>query len=310
MELHFLGTGAGLPSKIRNVTSLVLDLLPERGTYWMFDCGEGTQQQVLHSRVKLSKLDKMFVTHLHGDHIFGIPGVLSSRSFHGGTKALTIYGPPGVKDYVMASLSLSHTHLTYPIEFQEISEAGGVIFQDDEVTVSAQWLLHGIPSLGYRIVEADRPGEFYPQKAMELGLRPGPLYAALQAGQTVESPTGRQITPGDVLGPPRPGRTVTILGDTRPCDAIFDLARDADVLVHEATFSSAQSTLASAYHHSTTAEAAKAAQRSNVGQLILTHISARYRPEDVDGLTAEAMQIFPNVQVASDFLTVPIMPKA
>ncbi|KPV43324.1 ribonuclease Z [Alicyclobacillus ferrooxydans] len=310
MELHFLGTGAGLPSKIRNVTSLVLDLLPERGTYWMFDCGEGTQHQVLHSRVKLSKLDKMFVTHLHGDHIFGIPGVLSSRSFHGGTQALTIYGPPGVKDYVMASLNLSQTHLTYPIEIQEISEAGGVIFQDDEVTVSAQWLLHGIPSLGYRIVEADRPGEFYPQKAMELGLPPGPLYAALQAGQTVESATGRQITPEDVLGPPRPGRTVTILGDTRPCDAIFDLARDADVLVHEATFSSAQSTLAHAYHHSTTVEAAKAAKRSNVGQLILTHVSARYRPEDVDGLTAEAMQIFPDVHVASDFLTVPIKPKA
>ena len=306
MKLHFLGTGAGLPSKQRNVTSIVLDLLQERGTCWMFDCGEGTQHQLLHSPLKLSKIDKLFVTHLHGDHIYGIPGVLSSRSFHGNPSPLTIYGPVGLRRYIDACLETSTTHLTYPIEVREVAD-DGLVFHDDNVTVTARWLSHGVPSLGFRIEETDRAGVFYPQRAKAKGIAPSPLFARLQAGQSVETPDGRVVYPNEVMGPPRPGRIVAILGDTRPCPEALEVARNADVLVHEATFGQAEANLARDYNHSTTIEAAEVAKMSRVHKLILTHVSARYGQEDVSNLEAEAKTVFSAAQFAYDLLTVTVL---
>ena len=158
VDFVFLGTGAGVPAKLRNVTSIVLQLLEERGTVWLFDCGEATQHQILKTALKPRKIEKIFITHLHGDHIFGLPGLLGSRSFQGGTEKLTIYGPKGIADFVNTSLKVSTTHLQYPFEIIEIEE--GMIYEDEQFTVQALPLDHGIYCVGYRIVEKDSPGTF------------------------------------------------------------------------------------------------------------------------------------------------------
>ena len=157
MDFVLLGTGAGVPAKARNVTSIALQLLEERGTVWLFDCGEATQHQILKTAVKPRKIEKIFITHLHGDHIFGLPGFLSSRSFQGGVDKLTVYGPQGIDAFITTSLQVSGTHLKYPLEIIEIEE--GVVFEDEQFTVTAMSLDHGIYSIGYRIVEKDRPGK-------------------------------------------------------------------------------------------------------------------------------------------------------
>ena len=163
VDFVFLGTGAGVPAKTRNVTSIVLQLLEERGTVWLFDCGEATQHQILRTAVKPRKIEKIFITHLHGDHIFGLPGLLGSRSFQGGTEKLTIYGPKGIADFVNTSLKVSTTHLQYTLEIIEIEE--GIIYEDEQFTVQALPLDHGIYCVGYRIEEKDRPGYITSGKA-------------------------------------------------------------------------------------------------------------------------------------------------
>ena len=169
MELLFLGTGAGIPAKHRNVSSAALIMPEYKGDIWLFDCGEATQQQILETKVKLSKVKKIFITHLHGDHIFGLPGLLGSRSFQGGNDILHIYGPSGIKNFIETNLSLSYTHLTYPIEMNEIKD--GVVYEDEAVQVIAKTLDHVVPSFGYRIEEKDKPGPLLAKKIKdELGI--------------------------------------------------------------------------------------------------------------------------------------------
>ena len=151
VDIFFLGTGAGMPAKLRNVTSIALKLLEERGAVWLFDAGEATQHQILHTPIKPRRIEKIFITHLHGDHIYGLPGLLSSRSFQGGESEVTVYGPKGIKDYIHVSLSISQTYLKYPLVVIEIEE--GSIFEDEQFLVESRRLDHGIPSYGYRIVE-------------------------------------------------------------------------------------------------------------------------------------------------------------
>ncbi|OFW75092.1 MAG: ribonuclease Z [Alicyclobacillus sp. RIFOXYA1_FULL_53_8] len=299
MELIFLGTGAGLPSKQRNVTSIALTWYEERGGFWLFDCGEGTQHQILHSPLRLSKLEKLFLTHLHGDHLFGLPGLLGSRSFQGGTELLTIYGPPGIQSFVETVLRISQTHLTYPLEIVEIEE--GLVFSDTHVAVETVRLTHGIASYGYRIQERDRPGSLQKEKLEQLGLSPGPDYARLKRGESLLLADGRVVDGNDFVDAPHKGRSVVILGDTRKCEAAVKLARNADVLVHEATYRDAERDRAIRYHHSTSVEAAEVAQEAGVGRLIVTHISARYQGEPLLRLLEEAQAIFPNTELASDF---------
>jgi ribonuclease Z len=157
LDIFFLGTGAGIPAKLRNVTSIALKLLEERGSIWLFDAGEATQHQILHTSIKPRRIEKIFITHLHGDHIYGLPGLLASRSFQGGESEVTVFGPKGLKEYITISLSVSQTYLKYPLKIVEIAE--GVIFEDEQFIVEARLLEHGIPSYGYRIVEKDRPGK-------------------------------------------------------------------------------------------------------------------------------------------------------
>ncbi|MFD2612150.1 ribonuclease Z [Paenibacillus gansuensis] len=299
MELLFLGTGAGMPTKERNVTSIALTMYEERGSFWMFDCGEGTQHQVLKSPLRLSKLEKLFVTHLHGDHIFGLPGLLSSRSNQGGTASLTLYGPPGIKEYIRTSMQLSQSRMNYELNIIEIQE--GIVFEDEQVSVSARMLDHRIDSYGYRIEEKPKLGTLLTEKLNGLGIRPGPLFGMLKRGMDVTLEDGTRIIAADVVGPPVPGRTIVILGDTRPSEGSAALAKRADVLVHEATFAQELSDLAKEYYHSTTKEAAQTAVEAEVKALILTHISGRYAQDGAQLLEEEARSLFPNAYVAHDF---------
>lgn len=299
MELEFLGTGAGVPAKHRNVTSIALRLLDERNAVWLFDCGEGTQMQILRTNIRPRKIEKIFITHLHGDHIFGLPGLISSRSFQGGMEPLEIYGPVGIKQFVLNALKISQTRLAYSLKFIEVTP--GVVFSDSQFTVTCELLDHGIESYGYRVVEHDHDGELQVAKLLELGIKPGPIFGQLKKGKTVTLATGEIIKGSDYVGQAKKGRIVTILGDTRITNASVKLAQDADVLVHESTFNKTEAKMARNYYHSTTHQAAEVAKASHAKWLILTHISARYLAKDALNLEKEAQEIFPNTKIAKDF---------
>ncbi|MGG5369088.1 ribonuclease Z [Enterococcus sp. AZ196] len=298
MELEFLGTGAGVPAKHRNVSGLALKLLDERNAIWLFDCGEGTQMQILRTNIKPRKIEKIFISHLHGDHIFGLPGLLSSRSFQGGEEPITIYGPIGLENYVRTSLQVTKTHLAYPLQFVELNE--GIVFEDKQFTVECMLLDHGIESYGFRVTEANHEGMLQVEKLAELGIPAGPIYGKLKQGQTVTLADGQVVDGKDFVGEAKKGRIVTIFGDTRFTDRSSQFARNSDVIVHESTFNKNEAKLARAYFHSTTQQAAMIAKEAQAEKLILTHISARYLAKEAKELEEEAKEIFPNTQIAKD----------
>lgn len=305
MELTFLGTGAGMPSSRRNVSAIALRFTDRKNAFWLFDCGEGTQHQIMRSSLKLSKLEKVFITHMHGDHLYGLPGLLTSRSNQGAVLPLDIYGPPGLRTYLETVFRLSGAHLSFPWKVMEI---GGpkdmgetVLFEDATHRVLAARLEHRVESFGFRIEEKDKPGALDEQKLLAARVPPGPVYGRLKLGETVTLPDGRVLDGKDFVGPPIAGRTVTILGDTRPVDNARLLAREADVLVHEATFAGDMQDAAESYGHSTSVAAAQTAAAAACRALILTHISSRYQEEDGGRLLQEARAVFPNVHLAADF---------
>ncbi|EHQ6863879.1 TPA: ribonuclease Z [Listeria monocytogenes] len=304
MELVFLGTGAGVPSRGRNVTSIALSMLNERNAIWLFDCGEATQHQIMRSQIKLSKLEKIFITHLHGDHIFGLPGLLSSRSFQGGESDLTIYGPVGITEYVETSLRLSGTRLTYKIIFNEIEP--GLIFEDKMFSITVDELDHGLRSFGYRIVEKDKPGALNADKLIDDGVEPGPIFQKIKKGETVTLADGSVINGKDYIDEPQKGKIISIFGDTKATASELELALNADVLVHEATFEGDKEKLAGEYMHSTTLQAASLAKKANVKKLILTHISSRYNRDASKELLIEAQSVFENTEIAYDLAVFPI----
>lgn len=299
MELYFLGTGAGMPTRKRNVTSIALNLMPERGKVWLFDAGEGTQHQILRSPIRPGKMEHLFITHLHGDHIYGLPGLLTSRSYQGGEEPLTIFGPPGIRKFVETALDISGAHLIYEVKIEEIAE--GLVFEDHQFRVTAAKLEHRIDSYGYRIVERDLPGALDSTRLVSEGVKPGPHYARLKRGETVTLPDGRVVDGRHYISAPTKGRTVAIFGDTRPCSGELELARGADVVVHEATFKHELLDNAHKYFHCTATQAASLALEAGAGTLILTHISSRYQDESVHELLEEARAIFPHSHVAEDF---------
>ncbi|MED1672621.1 ribonuclease Z [Pallidibacillus thermolactis] len=303
MEITFLGTGAGMPAKNRNVSSIALKHL-ENGSIWLFDCGEATQHQILHTSIKPRKISKIFITHLHGDHIFGLPGLLGSRSFLGGTEPLTIYGPKGIRDFIEVSLSVSQTHLNYNIEIVEFE--GHCVFDLGHIIVESRLLEHAIPSYGYRIVEKDKPGMLLVDKLKDIGVPPGPQYQLLKNGETIELEDGRRINGKEFLGPDKKGRVVAILGDSRPCENAVELAKEADLLIHEATLDKSLEKTAHEFFHSTTHQAAQIAKKAQVKKLIITHISSRYEKQEWVRLEQEAKEIFSNTIIAEDFKKVTI----
>ena len=305
MEIYFLGTNAGVPTLQRNVTSIALRLLEERRTFWMFDCGEGTQHQVLRSPLRLGKLEKLFITHLHGDHLFGLPGLLSSRGYQGGTAPLTVYGPPGLRAYLDISLSASQSRIPYKLEIVEHS--GGLVFEDDSFKVEAGLLEHRIDSYGYRVTEKDSPGNLNTELLTSYGLKPGPLYGKLKKGEDITMENGIIVRAAEVVNAPKRGRIVTILGDTRPCPGVLPLAQDADLIIHEATFAHDLADMAYQYHHSTARQAAELAREAAGRELLLTHFSSRYSsPEELIPLLEEAQEIFPATLLAEEFCTFPV----
>ncbi|BDR59239.1 ribonuclease Z [Xylocopilactobacillus apicola] len=309
MEIEFLGTGAGAPSKSRNVTSVALKLLDEINEVWLFDVGEATQHQILKTNLRPRKIAKIFITHMHGDHIFGLPGFLSSRSFQNGEEAIDIYGPVGIKDYVMMSLKLSGTHLGYRINFHELKNDQGVLIDDQNFRVEYALLDHRIASFGYRITEADKPGELLVDKLREENVPSGPLYGKLKSGEDVTLPDGRTLYGHDYVGPTIPGRVVAIFGDTRISKNHQLLAHNADVIVHESTFASQERDIARQYYHSASTQVAQMAKDAKAKHLLLTHISARYLGKSAQILQKQAEKIFPGVRVANDFSIFKIPPK-
>ncbi|AQQ53051.1 ribonuclease Z [Planococcus lenghuensis] len=299
MQLLFLGTGGGMPSKERNTSALAMKLLEERGAVWLFDCGEATQHQILRTTLKPRKIEKIFITHMHGDHIFGLPGLLGSRSFLGGSEPLTLYGPKGLEEWVLATLRLSRTHLSYPLEFVEAED--GVVFEDDMFSVEAHLLEHVIPCYGYRIRQKPLPPVLLAEKARELGVPKGPLLGRLKNGEDVTLENGVIIRSAEVTAPGKDGFTVAILGDTRYTEAAVKLARNADVLVHEGTFDQTTADLARDYGHSTVKEAAETARQAGAKALIINHLSARFLPSDHRELLGEAGSVFNPVYIAEDF---------
>lgn len=303
MHITFLGTSSGVPTRARNVSSIALRL-PQRAEIWLFDCGEGTQHQFLRSDLKVSQISRIFITHLHGDHIFGLTGLLASCGLAGNAKRIDIYGPAGLSDYLQACVRYSQTHFSYPVKVHTIQP--GMIFEDEEYQVVCGYLKHRVTALGYRIIEKDKPGRFDVEKAQQLGIPPGPIYAQLKQGKTVTLPDGRMVRGSELCGEPHIGRKFVYCTDTVFCDGAVELAQDADVLVHEATFAHQDAEMAFQRLHSTSTMAAQVALSAGVKQLIMTHFSPRYAPGNsivLDDLLKEARAIFPNTEMAYDFLT-------
>ncbi|WP_096186660.1 ribonuclease Z [Evansella halocellulosilytica] len=299
MKVTFLGTCAGVPAKHRNVSSLALHLENKKNTTWLFDCGEATQHQILYTSIKLRKIEKIFITHLHGDHIFGLPGLLGSRSFQGAESTLTIYGPTGLKDFVDTALKVSGTYLKYPLEMIEHDEEG-TLFHDSNWRVKTAPLIHGLPCYGYRIEQKDLPGPLLMDKVHEYGIPEGPILKQLKNGERVQLANGTVVNGEDFIGPPKKGKVVAVLGDTRYSENAIKLAKGADTLIHEATFAAGEENLAKEYFHSTTLQAADIAQKAGANQLILNHISSRYQKDESENLASQAKRVFSNTYIAED----------
>ncbi|WP_204152307.1 ribonuclease Z [Leptolyngbya sp. CCY15150] len=302
MQLTFLGTSSGIPTRSRNVSSIALRL-PQRAEVWLFDCGEGTQHQILRSDIRISQITRIFVTHMHGDHIYGLMGLLASCGLAGNPSRIDIYGPPKLDDYLRACGRYSQTHFSYPVKVHTVTP--GILYEDDEFVVSCEALTHRVPAFGYRVAEKDRAGRFNVDRATALGIPSGPLYGKLKRGEWVTLPDGRQINGADLCGPTEIGRKFVYCTDTIYCDNAVTLAQDADVLVHEATFSHHDAEMAYQRLHSTSTMAAQVALSAQVQQLVMTHFSPRYAPGnavDLGDLLAEARAIFPNTVMAHDFM--------
>jgi len=315
LQITFLGTSSGVPTRSRNVSSVAVRL-PQRSDLWLLDCGEGTQHQFLRSNLRVSQLRRIFVTHMHGDHVFGLPGLLASLGMAGNCPGVDLYGPAPLEAFVLGALQHSSTRIGYPLRFHRVEAAassGAVLLRDGEFTVHCSPLIHRIPAFGYRIQEKERAGRFNIEQAKALQLPPGPLFARLKAGETVTLEDGREIRGSDLCGPTQPGVSMAYCTDTVFSEAAIQLARGVDLLIHESTFSHGDAEMAYQRQHSTSTMAAQTAAEAGVFQLALTHLSPRYAPgnqETAEDLLKEARAIFQNTLLAKDFLTLELSPGA
>ncbi len=298
LRVVFLGTAGSIPTVQRSLPAIALR---RKGELVLFDCGEGLQRQMIRAKIGFHRKTKVFITHMHGDHVLGLPGLLQTMSLLDRKNKLEVYGPPGIKAFVAATQKTVQFTLTFPIKVLEIEEVG-VVCKEREYQVHATWMDHMIPSLAYALTEKPRPGRFYPEKAKALEVPEGPLWSKLQHGSTVELPNGRVVRPEEVLGPSRPGRKIVYTGDTRSLKNLAEFAEDADLLIHDATFDDELLERAHEDGHSTPSQAAGAAKRARVKRLVLTHISARYKDPTI--LLEQAKKVFFPVDVADDFMKI------
>jgi ribonuclease Z len=291
-DLVFLGTSGSVPTAQRAPSAL---LLRRGGERLLFDCGEGTQRQLLRSTVGLVELREVFVTHFHADHYLGLPGMLKTFALRGRELPLTVHGPRGLKD-LFSTLRRVFGRLPYPLELVELKP--GEVLERGEYNLVTFPVAHAVESIGYALVEHPRPGRFDVAAADALGVPSGPERGLLQAGESVQLADGSVVTPDEVLGPPRAGRRIVLTGDTAYSPLVVEVARGAEVLVHESTFLDEERERAAETAHATALEAAELAREAEVGLLALTHLSNRYFGPEV---TREARTIFPDTVVPKDF---------
>jgi ribonuclease Z len=280
------------------------------GEWWLFDCGEGTQTQIARAGISPQKLAGVFISHLHGDHFNGLPGLLSTMSLDQREKELTLVGPTGIDEYLRLLARLNICHVNYPLRLREFDEqyfAGGdqeLVYESARFTVTTRPLDHRIFALGYRLEEKTKPGRFNLERAKALGIPPGPLYSRLQSGQSITLEDGRMIHPSEVLGPPRPGKVVSYCLDTRPCANAVKLSENADWLIHEATFTEELIEESNHFGHSTAIQAAEIAIEAKARRLLITHFSSRF--PDIRLLLEEARSVFPQTIAAEDLIEVEV----
>lgn len=299
LRILFLGTGGSLPTRNRNPSAIMIN---REGELLLFDCGEGTQQQMMRAKTGMKALTSIFITHFHADHMLGIPGLIQTMSFLGRTEPLRIYGPQWVKEFVKILSELGYYKLRFELEAIEL--VPGEIVARDGYCIQAIETDHSVPSLGYALLEDSLRGRFNREKAIALGVPPGPLFSKLHSGMDVEV-NGRLIRSEDVVGLIRPGRKIVYTGDTRPCDSILKVSMGADVLIHDSTLASDQEEWAKESKHSTAFEAATLAKEAEVDCLVLTHISSRYT-DDASPLLREAQSVFEKAIVAEDLMEMDI----
>jgi ribonuclease Z len=293
MRLTFLGTAGSWPTKERSASAIALDTDRE---VLLLDCGEGTQRQLFHSSVSFMRVRRIFLTHFHGDHFLGLPGLIQSMGLNNRTEPLDIYGPPETPEMVERILNLGYFTLRFPVNVHAL-QAGATV-ELDGVTVRSAKAEHPVPTLAYRLDEPSKRGRFDEVKAHALGIH-GRDFGRLEAGETV--PIGdRLVKPEDVIGEPRPGRSIVYSGDTSPTDEIRKLAHRATVLIHEATTAQELESEANAWGHSSARQAAELARDAEVATLFLTHFSSRYK--ESAPLELEARGRFPGALAARDLL--------
>lgn len=298
--VRFLGTSASRPTVERGVSSIAVI---REGETLLFDCGEGTQRQMMRYGISFA-LDDIFFSHFHLDHFLGVVGLLRTLSLQGRTEAMRCWGPRGAARFLERSEALGADRLTFPISVKEL-QPGDVIRRAAYSIVAVPAVHRGGAAFSWAITEDERRGRFDPEHAKALGIPEGPLWGRLHKGETITLDDGREISPATLVGPPRPGRKIVITGDTRPCAATRDAAVGADLLVHEATFADEEAERARETGHSTAREAAEVAASAGVRRLILTHISARYS-RDTSELENESRAVFAATTVARDGMEVDV----
>ena len=299
LSVTFLGTGASIPTIDRNVAGLAVQREVET---ILFDCGEGSQRQMMRYGVGFS-FKEIFFTHYHADHLLGVTGLLRTMGLQDRTTPVVLYGPKGAQRILGTAITLGIERNKFPVEILEIKPGDRLARDDYDIVVFATE--HRADTVGFALVEHSRLGRFDPERARELGIPEGPLWGQLHKGKTVTLPDGRTVGPGHLVGNPRPGRSLVYTGDTRPHLSVIQASRNADLLVHEATFGGDESERAKETGHSTAAEAARVALDAGVRRLVLTHISSRYN-RDASELLAEAKAIFPETVIARDGMTMDI----
>ncbi len=298
LRVVFLGTAGSVPTLQRSLPAIAVQ---RKGELILFDCGEGVQRQMIRAGIGFHRKTKVFITHMHGDHVLGLPGLFQTMSLLDRERKLEVYGPSGIRAFVEATQQTVQFTLTFPLEVFEIEDPS-VVCKEREYEVHAIWVDHVIPSLAYALTEKPRPGKFHPEKARSLEVPEGPLWSKLQHGSAVELPNGRVVKPEEVLGPPRPGRKIVYTGDTRPVENLAEFAENADLLIHDATFDDELWERAREDGHSTPSQAAETAKKAGAKRLVLTHISARYKESSL--LLEQAKKVFPCVDLAEDFMKI------
>ena len=300
LSIRLLGTSASRPTIERNVSSLAIH---REGETLMFDCGEGTQRQMMRYGVSFA-LEDIFFTHMHADHLLGVIGLMRTMALQGRAERLRLWGPRGSSRVLKRAEALGFERVTFPVEIIEL-EAGQRIERSGYALVAFPVDHRGSASLGFALVEEERKGRFNPDLARELGIPEGPLWGQIHRGHPITLDDGRVIEPSVLVGPKRSGRTVVITGDTRPCAATADISRNADLLIHEATFGDEEAERAVETGHSTAREAAQLARDAGAKRLVLTHISARYSRDAIE-LEREARQAFAETTVGKDGMEIDV----